>query len=96
MLADEIDAQEAQRIGLVNRVLPAAQWRESVDELVRRLADRFNYNSAEGKRVFYLQVASSSLESKYQLATDAMVGMFASAPFQAHMDGFLNRKGRPK
>ena len=35
---DTIDAAEAQRLGLVNRVVPAAELESSVEELVRKIA----------------------------------------------------------
>jgi enoyl-CoA hydratase/carnithine racemase len=37
-LADMVDAEEAERIGLVNRVVPHDELEAAVDELARRLA----------------------------------------------------------
>lgn len=39
LLGDTFDAQEALRIGLINRVVPAASLQEETDKLARRLAD---------------------------------------------------------
>lgn len=39
MLGDRIDAAEAYRLGLVNRVVPDAEFREEAAKLARRLAD---------------------------------------------------------
>ncbi len=38
-LADMIDAQEAHRIGLVNRVVPAESFRDEIDKLANRIAN---------------------------------------------------------
>ena len=47
-----------------------------------------------GKRVFYEQVGEARIEDRYAIATDAMVRMFGSQAWQAHMHAFLNRKRR--
>ena len=91
-LAEPIDAEEAHRIGLVNRVICEAEWRQRVDAIAQCLADRFNHNQAEGKRVFRQQATAPSLDAKYALATDAMVDMFGSVVWQGHMGGFLDRR----
>ena len=80
------------RIGLVNTVVPPAQWAERVDGLMTRLARSFNPAVAEGKRTFYEQAAAPSLPEKYAIATDAMVEMFASESYQAAMAAFLERR----
>jgi len=73
VLAREIDADEAFRIGLANLVVPRAEWRVTVDEMMAQLVAGFNKSVADGKRTLYAQAAARSLDEKYEIATEAMV-----------------------
>ena len=95
LLANEINALEAERVGLVNMVLPSADWDRRVEETCAQLARSFNCSTADGKRTFYRQAATTDMREKYALATDTMVGMFGSPPYQASMKAFLSRR-KPK
>ena len=96
VLANEIGAQEAERIGLVNSVVPSADWERRVDETCAKLARSFNRSVADGKQTFYRQATTPAMREKYALATDTMVGMFGSPPYQASMKEFLSRRKKPK
>ena len=92
MLGDTIDADEAVRTGLANRAVDATEWRQSVDGLASRLAAGYNRNSADGKRALYRQAAAAAPGTRYEIATEAMVEMFASPAWQGHMGRFLDRR----
>ncbi len=86
MLGDRIDAAEALRLGLVNRVVPDDSFREETAKLARRLADGPPATLAAIKEGVYRGVDSSlpetlSFEYKTQrrlfLADDAREGMQA-------------------
>ena len=64
-------------------------------QLSARLAAGFNRNAADGKATLYRQAAATSADARYAIATEAMVEMFGSAPWQGHMARFLARKKRP-
>lgn len=53
LCGERIDAAEAQRIGLVTRVVPREQLEETVDALARQLADHSPAAVALGLRAFY-------------------------------------------
>ena len=91
-LSDEVDAAEAARVGLANRLVAAHAWRATVDGVGARLAASFHANSAAGKRLFYEQLRAPTAESRYALATPVMLGMFASAEYQRNVDAFLDKK----
>ena len=86
MLGDRIDAMEAHRLGLVNRVVPDAEFRDEAAKLARRLADGPPETLAAIKEGVYRGVDSSlpetlSYEYKTQrrlfLRDDAREGMKA-------------------
>ena len=92
VLGETIDAEEAVRIGLANRVVGASEWRNEVDSVSRRLAAGFNRNSADGKATLYRQAATADPVARYEVASDAMVDMFMSPNWRNHMTRFLERK----
>lgn len=96
ILGDTIDADEAARIGLANRVVAESEWRAHVDEVAARLAASYGRNIADGKRTLYQQAQAPDLRTKYQIATASMVDMFLSKPWQAHMGRFFQARKKPK
>lgn len=92
LLGDEIDASDAHRIGLANRVVAASEWPAAVDATVAGLAQRFGKSMADGKRTFYEQLRQPALRERYAVATETMVEMFASEEYQSAMAAFLDRK----
>ena len=92
LLGDEIDASDAHRIGLANRVVAASEWPAAVDATVAGLAQRFGKSMADGKRTFYEQLRQPELRERYAVATETMVEMFASEEYQSAMAAFLDRK----
>ena len=91
-LGDTIDAYEAERIGLANRVIQDVDWRNTIQTVAERLADSFGKNSADGKRTLYRQAMTADVADRYAIATPVMEAMFESAPWKRHMDRFLRKK----
>ncbi|BBL79696.1 2-(1,2-epoxy-1,2-dihydrophenyl)acetyl-CoA isomerase [Rubrobacter xylanophilus] len=69
MLGEEVDAEEAHRIGLVNRVVPDERLREEAAGLARRLAALPTRALAQIKRSLY-----SSFESNLETALEREAG----------------------
>jgi enoyl-CoA hydratase/carnithine racemase len=63
-----IDAAEAHRIGLVNRVVPAEQVMETALGLARHVASRSALTVRTGKRAFYAQVEKPMAEAYAEAA----------------------------
>jgi enoyl-CoA hydratase/carnithine racemase len=63
-----IDAAEAHRIGLVNRVVPAEQVMETALGLARHIASRSALTVRTGKRAFYAQVEKPMAEAYAEAA----------------------------
>lgn len=91
LTGDFIDALEAQRRGLVNRVVPA----DMLDAEVKRLTDSIRAKSrtaiAMGKQLFYRQL-EMGLAGAYQLAGETMACNMMTDDAAAGIDGFMNKK----
>jgi enoyl-CoA hydratase/carnithine racemase len=86
-----IDAAEAQRRGLVNRVVPADQ----LDAEVRRLTDSIRAKSAAavrlGKQLFYKQLEMGQ-EAAYQLASETMACNMMFEDAGEGIDAFMAKR----
>jgi enoyl-CoA hydratase/carnithine racemase len=86
-----IDALEAQRRGLVNRVAPA----DALDAEIKRLTDSICAKSqtaiAMGKQLFYRQL-EMGLAGAYQLAGETMACNMMTDDAVAGIDGFMNKR----
>jgi enoyl-CoA hydratase/carnithine racemase len=87
LLGEMVPAEEARRIGLVNRVVPAGQASEAAMDLAQRIASRSALAVRTGKRAFNRQLGLP-LPDAYEAAGAAMVENLlaedaaeASAPF---------------
>ncbi|MBI4997021.1 MAG: enoyl-CoA hydratase [Rhodocyclales bacterium] len=86
-----IDAAEAQRRGLVNRVVPA----EQLDAEVRKLTDSICGKSAAavrlGKQLFYKQL-EMGLEGAYQVASETMACNMMFEDAGEGIDAFMAKR----
>lgn len=64
MLGDAIDAAEAERWGLVNRVVPADEFEETVDEVASRLVAKPSVALALAKRTLRAQEDAGTVGSR--------------------------------
>lgn len=71
---DTHSAAHAERIGLINRVVPSAALDGEVERLAAQIASKSAAAIAHGKRTFNSQMgAQGDLEAAYAIAGDAMV-----------------------
>ena len=91
LTGDFVDAVEAQRLGLVNRVVPAAELDDAVAALCARLLDKPRSVLALGKRAFYRQL-ELGLEEAYALTTDVIVANALGADFAEGLDAFAHKR----
>ena len=91
LTGDFIDAAEAQRRGLVNRVVAL----EQLDAEVSKLADSVCAKSAVavgmGKQMFYKQL-EMGLEAAYQLAAETMACNMMAADAGEGIDAFMQKR----
>lgn len=86
-----VSAQEAERFGLVNRVVPIDQLAEEATRLAMEIAQYSGFTVAAGKNAFYSQVDLSE-RSAYDFAKEAMVMNCKAADAQEGMRAFLEKR----
>ena len=86
-----IDAREAERLGLVNRVVSAGELGEATLALARQIASAAGATLALGKRAFYEQVGLDR-PAAYQVAARAMVENALQPDAQEGMHAFLEKR----
>ena len=86
-----IDAHEAQRRGLVNRVAAADQLDAEVARLSESIVAKSPVALAMGKRLFYQQL-EMGLDAAYQLAAEVMACNMVTADAQEGIDAFIDKR----
>jgi enoyl-CoA hydratase/carnithine racemase len=86
-----IGAHEAERIGLVNRVVPRERLAEATLQLARQICQASASVMALGKRAFYAQLPLAC-EQAYSVATPVMVGNSQQRDAQEGMRAFLEKR----
>ena len=86
-----IDAAEALRRGLVNRVVSAAQLDDEVESLVQAIMAKPRRALAMGKRLFYQQ-AEMGIEAAYQLAGQSMACNMIDEVAQEGVQAFIDKR----
>ena len=86
-----VSAARAREIGLVNRVVPSAQLRASVDALAREIAGKSAFTVAIGKEAFYRQ-AELDLAAAYRYAAEVMTTNMMAADAEEGIDAFLAKR----
>jgi enoyl-CoA hydratase len=75
LLGERIDAREAERIGIVNRVVPAAEFGAAVDDWARKLASKSPAIMRLGKDAMFRQLDMPFLEALEYLRSQLAVAM---------------------
>ena len=91
LTGDFVDAAEAQRLGLVNQVAPAAGLDAAVAALCRRLLDKPAAVLALGKRAFYRQL-ELGLEEACAFSTEAIVENALGHDFDEGLKAFVAKR----
>jgi enoyl-CoA hydratase/carnithine racemase len=86
-----IDAANARSLGLVNRVVPRAQLRETTDALARQIAGKSAFTVKIGKEAFYRQ-AELDLAGAYRYAAEVMTTNMLARDAEEGIDAFLEKR----
>jgi enoyl-CoA hydratase/carnithine racemase len=86
-----ISADEAERFGLVNRIVPADQLAEETRKWALELAHFSPYTLALGKRAFYDQVDMAEQDA-YRAAKDVIATNCSAADAQEGMSAFIEKR----
>jgi enoyl-CoA hydratase/carnithine racemase len=90
LTGDFIGADEALRLGLVNRVAPVEALDAEVDAICARLLDKPRHVLALGKRAFYRQL-ELGLGNAYAFTTDVIVANALGRDFAHGLDAFVHK-----
>jgi len=90
-LGDAFDAQEAQRFGIVNRVVPDSELMTETRKLAERLRDAPYASIAAAKHAVYMSW-DSSLERMLQYETEAQLQCFQSGEARERVRAFLEKR----
>ncbi|TAH46707.1 MAG: enoyl-CoA hydratase [Betaproteobacteria bacterium] len=88
---DFIDAHEAQRRGLVNRVVPAEALDQEVGRLAASIVAKSPVAIRMGKQMFYRQL-EMGLEAAYQMASETMACNMMSEDAAEGIDAFIAKR----
>ena len=91
LTGDFIEAEDAFRLGLVNKVVPPERLEEAFDGLVSRLLDKPREVLALGKRAYYRQL-EMGLEDAYAFTTGVIVDNALGRDFQEGLAAFLEKR----
>lgn len=86
-----VSAEEAERFGLVNRVVPRDRLHEETRKWALELAESSRFTMAFGKQAFYHQIDLDE-QSAYGYAKEAMVMNCMAEDAQEGMNAFLERR----
>ncbi len=91
LTAEPVPAREAERIGLVNRVVPRGELETATMRLARQIAAASPRTVGLGKRAFYDQIGLD-VEQAYALTERVMVENARTADAIEGMQAFLERR----
>ena len=91
LTGDLVAADEALRLGLINRVVSEAELASSVAALAAQIAAKSRVTVAIGKQAFYRQ-AEMGLTEAYDYASAVMVRNMATSDASEGIDAFLQKR----
>lgn len=91
LTGDFIDAAEAQRRGLINRVVPLEQLDAEVNKLTDSICGKSAVAVGMGKQMFYKQI-EMGLDGAYQLASETMACNMMAEDAGAGIDAFMEKR----
>jgi enoyl-CoA hydratase/carnithine racemase len=91
LTAEPVPAREAERIGLVNRVVPREQLAAATMKLAKQIAAASPYTIGLGKKGFYDQIGLD-VEQAYALTEKIMVENAQAPDAIEGMQAFLERR----
>jgi enoyl-CoA hydratase/carnithine racemase len=91
LTGDMITADRARELGLINRVVPAAELEAATLELARQIASKSPLTLAIGKEAFYRQ-AELDLEAAYAYASGVMTRNMLARDAGEGIDAFLEKR----
>lgn len=95
LTGEPIDAEEARRLGLINRAVPPGRLDAETEALARRVASRSPLTVKIGKDGFYKQL-EMSLDDAYAMVSRVMAENMLARDAEAGIDAFLGKMPEPE
>ena len=91
LTGDIIDANRAEQIGLVNRVVDAEELSAYTEELANKIASKSSMTLAVGKEAFYAQ-REQDLGDAYRYASEVMVANMMKHDAEEGISAFVEKR----
>lgn len=91
LTGDLFDAEDAARMGLVNRVVPAEGLRAETEKLAQKIASKSAEGIARGKRTFYEQL-NKPLAEAYSTTCEPMIDTMTTADAREGKQAFFDKR----
>jgi len=91
LTGERVSAEEAARLGLVNRSVPAGKEREAALELARIVASKSAYTLKVGKEAFYRQIEMSLAEA-YAYTSEVMTENMMAHDAEEGICAFIEKR----
>jgi enoyl-CoA hydratase/carnithine racemase len=91
LTGEPVDAAEAQRMGLINRVVADGLERDAALELARKVARKSAYTVKLGKAAFYRQ-AEMNLADAYRYAAEVMTKNMMACDAEEGIGAFIEKR----
>jgi enoyl-CoA hydratase/carnithine racemase len=91
LTGEMIDAESAEQIGLVNRVVEPGGLDAAVDDLAARIASKSRLVVSTGKKAFYRQI-DMNLDDAYDHASRVMTENMLTRDAEEGIDAFLEKR----
>jgi enoyl-CoA hydratase/carnithine racemase len=91
LTGDLLDAEDAHRIGLINRVVPAGRERDAALALARQIASKSALTVKIGKEAFYRQLEMPLAEA-YRYASEVMVENMLARDAAEGIGAFIEKR----
>jgi len=91
LTGDMIGAQEAARMGLINRSVSAAELHAEVEHLAQRIATKSAQGIRSGKQAFYRQI-DKPIEEAFDFAREEMIKALTSPDSEEGVQAFFAKR----
>ena len=92
LLGESISAVEAERIGLINKVVPEAELDKAAEELARKFLDKSGLSVKLVREIFYQCADIATFENAIHQATELGIQTWETADGQEGLKAFLEKR----
>lgn len=91
LLGEKVEAEQAERWGLINKVVDDDKLDETIAEMTVKLASKSTLTLAIGKQAFYEQI-DMDLEAAYAYASQSMTSNMLARDAEEGIDAFIEKR----